>query len=72
MDETGRREIEWQGSDRLDAAGARRLVELLATGLERLLLAQGAIPHPNPTVVDFGRDLCVYTDHGSPVGADDA
>jgi hypothetical protein len=70
MDEP-QRVIEWQGPDRLDPAGTRRLVELLATGLERLLLAQQAGSGPKPGDVDFERDLCVYTDHGNPDGAGD-
>ena len=76
MDEVAQRSIEWQGPERLDEAGTNRLVELLAVGLERLLLAQaGAAPSP-ADAVDFGADLCVYTDHGSAdglaAGGDDA
>jgi hypothetical protein len=63
--------VEWQGPERLDLAGSARLVELLATGLERLLLAQKAEPRKKPDLVDFNRDLCVYTDHGCPDGAED-
>jgi hypothetical protein len=68
MDDDRQREVVWLGPDRLDPAGTSRLVELLATGLERLLLAQAGAPDSAVAAVDFGPNLCVYTDHGSTDG----
>jgi hypothetical protein len=70
MDDETQRPIEWQGQARLDQAGTTRLVELLAVGLERLLLAQSSSSASPSDAVDFAPELCVYTDHGSANGGD--
>jgi len=71
MDEQEGLAVAWQGPERLDQAGANRLVELLAAGLERLLLDQAAKTARPTAAVDLTRDLCVYTDHGEQDVVDD-
>lgn len=66
MEPSTRRTTAWRGPTGLDPSRQARLVALLATGLERVLLGQ----QPSPPL-DFPANLCVYTDDAASCeGAD--